>query len=175
MTVRRKPTFILLVFVISMLSALTGCSGPKKETADVSFMYCFDAPGTSAKMERWLHEYSGQTGKTVKDLSAPYEGYGQKLVVLLGARQAPDLFFLTPDELPNFIEKGAVLALDSLVEKEQFTYPDRQKYPHLYGADGKLYAVQLDERSVYVIFARTAHKTESWNLLKFLLQKTGKD
>lgn len=173
MTGVKKLTILLLVLTFMVVILLTGCGG-EKTVADVSFMYAHDTPGVGVATYQWLQEYTRTTGKKVQDLSAPSSGYGQKLVVLIGARQAPDLFVLPPEELPNFIQKGAVVALDSYMQHEKLTYPDRRQYPYLYGADGKLYGLQADDRTTYVIFIKAVHPAAGWDLLKFLLTKVGK-
>lgn len=173
MTGVKKLTILLLVLTFTVVVLLTGCGG-KKQVADVSFMYAHDTPGVGVATYQWLQEYTETTGKKVQDLSAPISGYGEKLVVLIGARQAPDVFSLPPQELPNFIQKGAVAALDSYLEKEKLTFPDRGRYPYLYGADGKLYGLQADDRTTYVMFIKAVHPAAGWDLLKFLLAKAGK-
>lgn len=170
MITHKRVYFVLASLLVVLL--LTACAGKDTAAPTVKFMYWADSPKESADFDAWLKEYTQETTKPIEQLYAPYgEGYNQKLLILIGAKAAPDLFALTPELLQTFKGKQAIMPLDDYLQADGWEFPDRTQFPELYGEDGKLYALNLKSGMAYGIFVKAANPAESWELLKFLLKK----
>lgn len=173
--VKHKATILGLI-IVGLTLFLTGCGGggkPAEEPA-VTFMYWVESPGQASEYMTWLTEYREVNGLEIKETTAPYgSGYDQKLVILVGAQKAPDLFLLRPDQMSVLIEKEGLMPLDERLSAEGMALPDRGRYPHAYGPDGNVYGIPVRQDAVYVIFAKTEEADQAWKLLKFLLKKAG--
>lgn len=165
-------TVIILITVILAVLLLQGCGGKESVQSDLTFMYWADSPKAAQAYTSWLTEFHQTAGYLVEEQYAPFgEGYNQKLLILIGAKQAPDMFLLPPDYLPTFIQKGALLPLDDYVNAEKMIPPAREEYPQVFGEDGKLYAIPVNRHTTAVIFSRSEKANISWDLLKFILKK----
>ncbi|AZR72202.1 hypothetical protein BBF96_01595 [Anoxybacter fermentans] len=170
----KRNIILLLTFVIFFIFILTGCSNKDNgEMSSVVFMYWTETPEEIIQYRRWLDEYTEDKEKKVQRMPTPIGGYEQKLLILFGAQNPPDLFFLTKERLPLYKDKGGLLPLDDYLKSEGFPFPDSQQYPELYGIDGKLYGIPINDHTVLVICSKTEKPEESWELLKFLLKKMG--
>ncbi len=164
----RTSQLILLILVLGFF--VTGCGAQIERDPAVTFMYWMETYQDDLAMKEWLEEYSTTSGKVIEPLPTPIDGYDQKLIILFGAQSAPDLFILTPDRFPLFEDKEALLSLNHFYLEAGMELPDKEKYPYLYDSDGLVYGVPAGEQ-IYVIFSRARNEQESWQLLKFLMQK----
>lgn len=173
----KQKTVILIIASITLL-VLAGCGGGDKQqpaAPALMFMYWADSPQAGVEYANWLTEFRDSTQQKVEEMTAPFgSGYDQKLVIMIGAQKAPDLFLLRPDQIPVLIEKQGLMPLDDRLAAEGMVKPDLEQYPYVYGADGKVYGIPVNQDATYVIFAKTKQTDLAWDLLKFLLKKAGR-
>ncbi len=94
-----------------------GTFGTRREAADKRTVITVMLPVSagSPDVNRIAEEFNRQSRDSRVEMSiVPFGAYEQKLVVLLAAQDAPDIFALPPDRFELFASKGVFLRLDSL-------------------------------------------------------------
>lgn len=98
-----------------------GAFGTRKEATDKRTVVTVMLPVSieSQDLARLAEKFNGQSRDSRVEMSfVPFGAYEQKLVVLLAAKDAPDIFALPPDRFEFFASKGFFVALDSLVGRD---------------------------------------------------------
>lgn len=107
----------------------------------------------------------------------PSIAYDQKLVVLLGARDAPDIFTLLEERYKMFAEHGGLLDLTPYLEAqpeliEKF-FPNGLEETRV---NGSIYGIPHPGRNeVFTIWALSPHPDTAWQMLVMLLEKIATD
>ncbi|MBE3582814.1 MAG: extracellular solute-binding protein [Limnochordaceae bacterium] len=115
-------------------------------------------------------------GVRVTVISAPYQGYEQKLLIATAAGDAPDVFMLAPSRAPFYAEHDALLPLDRFWEALPSNL--RTAWQRLPWTDGShVYGLARAPGwpALWVISSRTSHAQVAWDLLVHFLQTTTKD
>ena len=101
----------------------------------------------------------------------PTIAYDQKLVVLLGARDAPDIFSLWEDRFHMLAEHGGLLELTSFIKPED---PFLESLPieSVRKVNGVVYGLAHPERNeVFGIWSLSPNPELAWKLMKLLFTK----
>ncbi len=106
--------------------------------------------------ERMLKERNIEV--EVKILTAPHKGYGDKLVTTLAAGTVLDVFWVSPDMIPDMVEAGYLLDLTPYVEKwdEWAQFYDVNK--NMVSYNGKIYAIPNDAAIVHIYYRKDLFK-----------------
>nr|WP_308628239.1 sugar ABC transporter substrate-binding protein [uncultured Eisenbergiella sp.] len=85
-----------------------------------------------------------------------YDGYHDKMFTQLAGGTAPDLFQYNPENMPEVVEEGKLLALDEYVESGLLNL-DSVAEASLVDCmiDGKLYGIPMSTQTVCVIYNKT--------------------
>ncbi|MCR4402080.1 MAG: hypothetical protein NUW12_04745 [Firmicutes bacterium] len=91
--------------------------------------------------------------------------YEQKLIVLIAARNAPDVMYLPRERYEFYAEKGALVNLEPFIERND----DSRRLPpgSLEGmrVGGGIYGLARDSGTVLAVSAQTRHPEAAWELL----------
>lgn len=104
----------------------------------------------------------------------PYMAYEQKLIVLIAARDAPDVFALSTSRLSLYARQGALLDLTGLWQKGPRSLKDAVFTGRLdpFYVDGKLWALPHPfSDGALVISSQTRTPDAAWELLRFVLEE----
>ncbi|HHV44839.1 MAG TPA: extracellular solute-binding protein [Firmicutes bacterium] len=94
--------------------------------------------------------------------------YDQKLVVLIGARDVPDLFVMRGEDLDLFAEHGLLLNLDEYLARD----PELSAVldPETLGIwEGSVYGLPFSEGRFFAIHAQTEYPEASWEIFQKIL------
>lgn len=85
-----------------------------------------------------------------------YDGYHDKMFTQLAGGTAPDLFQYNPENMPEVVEEGKLLALDEYVDSGLLNL-DAVSAGTLHDCivDGKLYGIPMSTQTVCVIYNKT--------------------
>ncbi|WP_324717069.1 extracellular solute-binding protein [Carboxydochorda subterranea] len=129
----------------------------------------------SAPLQHIVDEYNAShpSWQVQLDLT-PIVAYDQKLVVLVAAGDAPDVFALGSDRLEVFARNGAVLDLTARWQRApaglKGAVPAGRLAP--LRIDGKLMALPHPfSAGAMVISSRTRYPDQAWDFLSYLLQR----
>lgn len=104
----------------------------------------------------------------------PYIAYEQKLIVLIAARDAPDIFALAPARLPLFAEQGALLDLSARWEQAPAPLKQAPWAGRLdaFRVDGRLWGLPHPfSQGALVISSQTRLPDLAWEFLRFLMER----
>ncbi len=107
----------------------------------------------------------------------PSLAYQQKLVVLLGARDAPDVFSLGEEQFRMFAENKGLLDLTPYLEAEPELV--NRFFPHgtdRYRVNNGIYGIPHPARDeIFTIWALSPNPDTAWDILVMLLEKISTD
>lgn len=107
----------------------------------------------------------------------PQAGYEQKLVVMIGARSAPDIFVTDTDRYSLFAAEGVLLALDDYLSSSPEMVA--RLFPHgiePYRIDGKVYGIPHPyAREIFSIFTLVDDPDIAWTVLVEILDAIEKN
>jgi len=137
----KKLGFFLLLILIGAL--IVGCSASEPETKEkeidgekieVAGEETEKEAGLSGEITVWAHPFTGdqetegamwaeviasyeeQTGVKVNFEQIPWANRDQKVLTALAANNGPDVFYVIPDQMPQYADAGMLLALDPYLE-----------------------------------------------------------
>lgn len=119
--VRRRRTWLTIAAVVIAAGVMIagfglGTFGTRREAADKRAVITVLLPvsAESPDLTRIAEKFNRQSRDSRVEMSiVPFGAYEQKLVVLLAAQDAPDVFALPPDRFELFASRGVFLRLDS--------------------------------------------------------------
>ena len=145
-----------------------------------------DAPVASVRVMTWavpeearaLEEVvarfnAAHPGVEVRLDLTPYMAYEQKLIVLIAARDAPDVFALPSERLPLFAEQGALLDLTARWQQAPSSLREAPWAGRLeaFRIGGRLWGVPHPfTRGALVISSQTRLPDLAWSFLQFLME-----
>ena len=120
----KKFLSILIIIVVSL--SLTACSNkdnkkPEKLGGEITVWahaYSGDKEKEDAMWNRIIADFKEKTGVTVKFEQIPWANKEQKILTALVAGNGPDIFYLIPDQMPQFAATGVLEPLDKYLDKE---------------------------------------------------------
>lgn len=137
----RRIGFFLLLLLLGAL--IVGCSSTdtdteKEETGEEKPKVVGEETeketGLSGEITVWAHPFTGdqetegamwdeviasyeeQTGVKVNFEQIPWANRDQKVLTALAANNGPDVFYVIPDQMPQYADAGMLLALDPYLE-----------------------------------------------------------
>ena len=135
----KKFGFFLLLILIGAL--IVGCSASEPETKEkevdgekIEVAGEEKEAGLSGEITVWAHPFTGdqetegamwkeviasyeeQTGVKVNFEQIPWANRDQKVLTALAANNGPDVFYVIPDQMPQYADAGMLLALDPYLE-----------------------------------------------------------
>ena len=129
--------------------------------------------------EPFIDEFNNSQSELYLSFSVtPSIAYQQKLVVLLGARDAPDIFSLAEEQYAMFAESKGILDLTPYLEAEPELaarfFPDGMEQ---YRVDGGIYGVPHPRRrnEIFTIWSLSSNPDIAWDILAMLLEKVSTD
>lgn len=114
----------------------------------------------------------------LESMVTPFGGYDQKLVVLLGAREAPDIFVAADyDRYRMFAERGGFLSLDQYLKDDPALrdklFPEGLEKLQV---NGHIYGVPHPYRpDIFGIYALTEHPDVAWQTLVTVIERIQSD
>lgn len=129
-----KRTITMILALALVLSTLVGCKGDKEASSSVemTIMMHNNENGASGDSEI-IKKMIEMTGLDINVISAPAASYGEKLNVTLASGNLPDIVYMDEKNVNSWIEEGALLPLDDLIDKyapnfkKVFTEEDRKE------------------------------------------------
>lgn len=141
-----KKLVALVCVMTLMVCAMNGC-GEKKtssETTELTIMMSSTENGAGGDSEV-VKSMIEMTGVKANVISAPFASYNEKLNVTLASGNLPDIVYMDNKNVSSWIDEGALLPLDELIEKyapnfkSVFTDEDRKQIVN--PGDLKLYGM----------------------------------
>lgn len=121
-TGNRKIKYILLIFIFALgLCFLLNCASlsPEKKVVTITITTWDDAESQKVR-ESFVREFERTHPHIrVKFIDIPANRYYQKLLTMIAAGTPPDAAYLAYDNIPSFASKGAIIPLDTFLEKEK--------------------------------------------------------
>lgn len=172
---------IFIIFTICLL--FYNC---QKKSPDAKYVIRYSAPGFMLynKIREQLGKDFEKENPGVKTKYEPIsgQGYFEKIQTQLAGGTEPDIFFMRDFEMPIFVQKGAILALDEFIQNDkEFDINDFHKILiDSYSMNGKIYGLPGSFTTGVIfynkdIFERAGieppHKSLKWNELLKLAQR----
>lgn len=134
----RRFGFFLLLILLGAL--IVGCNASETETetgtkeGEASGENSGEDTGLSGEITVWAHPFTGdqetegamwdeviasyeeQTGVKVNFEQIPWANRDQKVLTALAANNGPDVFYVIPDQMPQYADEGMLLELDPYLE-----------------------------------------------------------
>ena len=134
----RRFGFFLLLILLGAL--IVGCNASETETetgtkeGEASGENSGEETGLSGEITVWAHPFTGdqetegamwdeviasyeeQTGVKVNFEQIPWANRDQKVLTALAANNGPDVFYVIPDQMPQYADEGMLLELDPYLE-----------------------------------------------------------
>lgn len=133
------------------------------------------APEEARALEEAVARFSAEhPGVEVRLDLTPSIAYEQKLIVLIAARDAPDVFALDPSRLPLFAEQGALLDLTARWEQAPSALKQAPWARRLdaFRVGGRLWGLPHPfSPGALVIAAQSRQADVAWQLLLFLMER----
>lgn len=80
--------------------------------------------GSGDEADMWkdiIANFESETGVKVNFEQIPWTNRDQKILTALAAKQGPDVFYVIPDQMPQYAEEGMLLDLSSYLSKEELS------------------------------------------------------
>ena len=134
-----KRTIALIVSLVLIVAAMSGCSGEKtssSKSTEITIMMSSTesgAGGDSEVVKEMIRLAEIRSGIKVNVIGAPVASYNEKLNVTLASGNLPDIVFMDDKNVSSWIDEGALLPIDDLVDKyapnfkKIFTEDDRKQ------------------------------------------------
>lgn len=133
------------------------------------------APEEARALEEVVARFSAEhPGVQVRLDLTPSIAYGQKLIVLIAARDAPDVFALDSARLPLFAEQGALLDLTARWEQAPSALKQAPWARRLdaFRVGGRLWGLPHPfSQGALVIASQSRQVDVAWQLLLFLMER----
>ncbi|MDR4949042.1 ABC transporter substrate-binding protein [Neobacillus cucumis] len=152
---KKKGLGILLSLVFVLSVFLTGCSGSKSESAsgnskDVTLRILTwnnNPEGTKLEGQIFKEFEKENPGIKVDPVFAPYDKYNDKFLTMSAGGDQPDLVWLQPSAMGQFVSKGVLMDLsDKKINKDEYM-PNVLKLGQV---DGKQYALIRDASTTMI-------------------------
>ena len=176
-----KEKALLALSVVLVLGVLGFAMRPGPDPAEGRTKISIMLPGgihETNYFDPFIEEFNDSQSDLYLALAVtPTVAYDQKLIVLLGARDAPDVFSLLEERYEVFAAQGGLLDLTPYLESE----PELIKKFFPNGLDetkvnGSIYGIPHPERNeIYTIWALSPHPDTAWQVLVMLLEKISTD
>lgn len=176
-----KQTALMVVCIVLILGVVGFAMRPGPDPAagrtKVSVMVAGGIHETNY-FEPFVDNFNGSHSDLYLSISVtPSIAYDQKLVVLLGARDAPDIFSLLAERYEMFAEHGGLLDLTPYLEAEpeiiERFFP---KGLDQYRVNGSVYGIPHPGRNeILTIWALSPNPDTAWDMLIMLLEKIATD
>ena len=176
-----KQTALTVICIILVLGVIGFAMRPGPDPAAGRTKIGIMVPG-GIHETNYFEPFVNQFNSTQSDLYlalavTPSIAYDQKLVVLLGARDAPDIFSLMEERYQMFAENGGLLDLTPYLAKEpeliERYFPDKLDQCLV---DGAIYGIPHPWRNeILTIWAQSAHPDTAWEILLILLEQIAED
>lgn len=180
---KRSPqrTALIIISVVLVLGLVGFALRPGPDPAAGRTKISIMVPGgipESAYFDPIVEEFNASHPEHYLSIAVtPSVAYDQKLVVLMGARDAPDVFSLFEDRYLMFAEHGGLLDLTPYLESR----PDLidSFFPNGLEAlqvDGSIYGIPHPGRNeILAIWFASSHPDLAWEILVALLEKMAED
>ncbi len=180
---KRSPqrTALMVIGIVLVLGVLGFAMRPGPDPAGGRTKLSIMVPGgipETAYFEPFVDEFNQTYPDYYLSLSVtPSIAYDQKLVVLLGARDAPDIFSLLEERYWMFAEHGGLLNLTPYLESQPELI--ERLFPQGLAAwevNGAVYGIPHPGRNeVLSIWVSSPHPDIAWQLMVVLLDKIATD
>ncbi len=129
---------------------------PKDIEADLRFAWWGGDERHTATLDALEVFAQNYPGIKVSTEYQGYDGYHDKMFTQLAGGTAPDLFQYNPENMPEVVEEGKLLALDEYVDSGLLNL-DAVSEGTLHDCivDGKLYGIPMSTQTVCVIYNKT--------------------
>lgn len=173
----RRPAVLAALGALAAAAAWLALSASRPSGPPVTSvrLMTWAAPEEAAALEQALARFEqSHAGVAVRFDLTPLVAYEQKLIVLVAARDAPDVFALPAARLPLFAEQGALVDLSARWESAR---PSLRQAPWVARLDafrvgGKLWGLPHPfSNAALVISAQSSHPDLAWELLQFLVEQ----
>lgn len=136
----KMKKLLISMFVFALV--LAGCSSSTSADNKISVGIWESNDGENEAFQKIISEFEAETGAEIE--LRTYADYAQQLTTELYGGTGPDVFMVDGSEAQNYINQGALLALDGAVsDSEKADFYDGQLDPYI-GEDGTLYAIPKD-------------------------------
>ncbi|NMB25989.1 MAG: extracellular solute-binding protein [Firmicutes bacterium] len=172
---------LLVIGIVLVFGALVFAMRPGPDPAGGRTKLSIMIPGgisETAYYDTFVDEFNQTHPDYYLSVSVtPSIAYDQKLVVLLGARDAPDVFSLLEDRYRMFAEHGGLLDLTPYIESQselmERVFPEGLD---AWKVDGAIYGLPHPGRNeVFSIWVSSPQPDLAWQLMVILLDKISTD
>lgn len=176
-----KRTALTIAAIVVVLAGLVISMRPGPDPAAGRTKIELMVPGgilESEYYEPFVEQFNtSQDELYISLMVTPFTAYEQKLVVLLGARDAPDIFSIRLDRYQMYAEHGGLLNLSSYLQSDSQLL---QKYfpegTDKWQVNGSIYGIPHPYRNeVFVIWHQSPHPDIAWKMLQMVLDKIRSD
>lgn len=152
----KKSRFIAAASgVLAATLLLTACGGSTEaeDTGEKSLTFMFRGGEDEKKAyQAAIDKYTEDTGVKVEVISTTADEYATKLKASIAGRQVPDVFYIDPGSVQNFVNSGVVMDMTEYVEKSEsidlsdiWEYGvDSYRYDGEVQGQGSIYALPKD-------------------------------
>ena len=176
-----KQTALMVVCIVLVLGVVGFAMRPGPDPAAGRIKVSIMVPGgihETNYFEPFVDQFNNAQSDLYLSLAiTPSIAYDQKLVVLLGARDAPDIFSLLETRYEMFAEHEGLLDLTPYLEAEpeliEEFFPEG---PDEYRVNGSIYGIPHPERNeIFTIWALSPNPDTAWQILIMFLEKIATD
>lgn len=175
---QRRPAILLFVGLLSV-ALLAGLLIQKNRSAVTASalpeltLMAWGSPMQYQQMKKTASQFETNHAQVrVRVDLSPVAAYEQKLIILMAAKDAPDVFVLPTDRVGMYAQQGALVPLDAFVSENPTalgTIPAARMKDGVW--NGKRYAVASPSGAgVMAIGTLSRHPNLAWELLTSLLR-----
>jgi multiple sugar transport system substrate-binding protein len=146
--------------VLAAGMCLTGCSQGSGKKTVLQYTVWGDAE-ESAIIDKYVALYQQRNpGVQIKVINTGGQNYSEKFLAMCAAGTGPDVFYVPPAGLLNYIAKGVMMPLDGFMDGDasfdKSDFLDRVFEPYI--VDGKTYGVPRADQTMVMFYNRNMFK-----------------
>ncbi|MCK9221718.1 MAG: extracellular solute-binding protein [Limnochordia bacterium] len=171
-TRHRRTTIVLGCALIILLILIGRHNSPQVVDRDIIDMMTVVLPYSKEQsLARMVADYNNTDEQFfIRWQSIHPSVYDQKLVVLIGSRDVPDIFVLRAEDLTFFSEKGLLLALDEYFLADT-ALADAVDKETLGQWNGHVYALPFSAGRLIALHSETEYPGTAWHILAGIMRE----
>lgn len=163
---------LAIILALGVAAVVGGC-GPKRDDAHLIRLMMWNMQGTdngiAAAAKAFEREHKGYRVRIEK---TPIKGYEEKLIVLMGARDAPDVAILPEFRYPEYVRQHALSDLSLRIPGSKVSRGVPAKDLERLKVSGHIRAVPSGLKGVvWFIPVSSGNKPLAWELIGDLVEK----